>query len=126
MHHYVSAIEAWEILTSDKDFILIDTRTEQEWSNIGTPDIGNKILRISSHLFPDMSANKDFIEILQKHVPDLNAKLIFMCRTNGRSTIASNLASKSGYNNCFILSDGFEGNEMGPGWKNSNLPYVKL
>lgn len=126
MYQYVSALEAWEKLNSSGNFVLVDTRTSEEWKNIGTPDISNKIFRISSHLLPDMNLNEDFAADLVSNIKDKTTNIIFICRTNGRSRIACDIASKIGYENCYVVIDGFEGNAQGDGWKNSNLPYIKL
>lgn len=119
----IISIEAWKLLNSDEKVILVDTRTEDEWKEIGTPKIEGKVFRITSHLKPDMALNPSFFSELEKIVDDKNIKIIFMCKTNGRSSIAAALALKNEYTNPIVMIDGFEGNSVGPGWKISGLPY---
>ena len=44
-----------------------------------------------------------------------------MCASGVRSMIAANLLKNSGYT-AHNVSDGYSGNDQGPGWKNSGLP----
>lgn len=119
----ITALEAWDILNKNSKSVLVDTRTKEEWASYGSPKIdGNKILRISSHLSPNMQPNIDFINELNKQIPNKDLDLIFMCKTSGRSRIAAQLAILNGYHNCYVVIDGYQGSQAGPGWYNSNLP----
>ncbi|MDX2049882.1 MAG: rhodanese-like domain-containing protein [Rickettsiaceae bacterium] len=122
----ITSIQAYEILSKNDKAVLVDTRTEIEWSSVGTPVVGNQVLRISSHLAPYMDPNTDFITELNRRIKDLNRDVIFICRSSARSTIAATNAEKFGYKNCYVVIDGFEGAKSGPGWLNSNLPFEIL
>jgi rhodanese-related sulfurtransferase len=123
----ISSLDAYEMLLSEENSVLIDTRTQEEWDNIGYPKLDNgKLIKLSSHLKPDMRMNEKFLETLEQSIQDENTKLIFMCRTNGRSTAAANLAEESGLENCYVVKDGFEGSNLGEGWLKSGLPVEKI
>ncbi len=119
----INSAEAFKMLHQCKDLVIIDTRTEEEWINVGYPDVGDNILLLSSHLKPHMELNSNFIGDLTRIIEQKDRNLLFICRTSTRSTIAATLATQNGYKNCYIISDGFEGSTSGPGWKNLNLPF---
>ena len=59
-----------------------------------------------------------------------NDKLFFICRSGSRSYQAAKFLSHNGYNYCYNVSDGFEGNKnkldqrsTTNGWKYNNLPW---
>ncbi|NDB82587.1 MAG: hypothetical protein EB127_07575 [Alphaproteobacteria bacterium] len=119
----VDSTTAFNMLNKLNDSVIVDTRTEEEWINIGYPLLENKVFLISSHIKPDMSLSPEFIPKLKDNFKNQETGLFFICRTSGRATVAAHLAEEFGYQNCFIVSDGFEGSEAGPGWKNNNLPF---
>jgi rhodanese-related sulfurtransferase len=99
----IGAIDAFDILQKDKNSVLIDVRTLEEFE---------KMLR---NLFGKESKE---------------AKLFFICRTGGRSDFAARLTSELGYTKCFNITSGFEGDldsshQRGKmsGWKAENLPW---
>ncbi|MDX1923709.1 MAG: rhodanese-like domain-containing protein [Rickettsiaceae bacterium] len=121
----ITASQAFDILSSSPQSFLIDTRSREEWRKNGYPLFENKVLLISSHLMPDMLANPQFLRLLQEKCKNMDASMIFMCRSSTRSRIAADIAEAAGYKNCFVVSDGFAGSQFGPGWKNSNLPIAE-
>ena len=57
-------------------------------------------------------------------------KLFLICRSGGRSTHAAKYLTSCGYNHCYNVSDGFEGDKNTllhrseiNGWKYNNLPW---
>lgn len=123
--NYISSSEAYEKLQNNSDYILVDVRTEDEWNNVGFPKLENNFFKISSHLAPNYSLNPDFIEILENTIPSKDVHIMFMCRTNGRSAIAADLAEDADYENVYMITDGYEGSPAGDGWIKSNLPVEK-
>jgi rhodanese-related sulfurtransferase len=49
------------------------------------------------------------------------SKIIFMCKSGGRSNQAAIHINNLGYKNCYNMTSGFSGNS--DGWKNINLPW---
>lgn len=127
----VTPAEAWTLLSTDRQTILIDVRTnaERDW-------VGKVILPETQHysvqwnLYPGGIQNPDFLVQLQAACPDKNTVLLFLCRSGVRSRHAAKLATEHGYSHCFDILHGFEGdkNEQGHrktvcGWCHQNLPW---
>lgn len=119
--------EAFDLLQADKQALLIDVRTQAELALVGrVPDA----LNIEWAFYPGMVPNPDFAKQLAATV-DKGRKIIFMCRTGGRSHNASMVAHQLGYSQAYNMLEGFEGeaNEQKQrtlinGWKHANLPWT--
>ena len=103
--------------------VLLDVRTEQEW-NQGKPDgdkIGLKTYFLSLQ-FEGRIINQNFVVEFKNLKIDQSHEILTICATGGRSQIAAELLTKTGYDSSNI-SDGFLGNnEEKIGWKNNQLP----
>ena len=103
--------------------ILLDVRTEEEWSIDGKPD-GEK-MGLKTHFltiqFADKSFNENFIEDFKKLNIQKDVEILTMCMGGVRSQAAAELLTKENYK-CVNISDGFLGNPENVGWKNSGLP----
>ncbi len=120
----IASTEAFSILEHNQESFLIDVRTNEEWKEVGVPDVDDsRILFLSWRLKPDMSINPEFSDLLLSNIKSKDMKLIFLCRGGSRSNEASQIAYEHGFHNCYNIIDGFEGGANGAGWKNSNLPY---
>ncbi len=107
--HNISVQEAFDML-SDNNTTLIDVRGISESEIDGRPDVKNSILiTISSDL-------DEFEDILESNLPDKNQKILFICRSGGRSMKASMIAEQMGYMNCYNVEGGFTN------WKSHGLP----
>ena len=61
----VAPREAWKILENDRAAILVDVRTDAEFSYVGVPDLSSlskETSFVSWQMFPSMSVNPDFAE----------------------------------------------------------------
>jgi rhodanese-related sulfurtransferase len=106
----ISPQEALDILSKDKTSILIDVRTQEEWSG-GVTDIENL-------KFATISANLDeFENNIQNIAHEFESPALFICRGGVRSAKAAEIAEKLGYKNCYNIIGGFTE------WCNANLPY---
>ncbi|NUU31537.1 rhodanese-like domain-containing protein [Arthrobacter sp. C9C5] len=131
----LSPQEAWAKLEAGA--ILVDVRTEAEWSQIGVPVTAAATEERQDPLFVQWTLaggapNPHFLEQLQRQLrqqaPDATAaELVFLCRSGARSAAAANAATAAGFTAYNVL-EGFEG-EPGPtgartvnGWKNRGLP----
>ena len=127
--------EAWSLLKSDPQAVLVDIRTKAEWSYVGIPDlsdIGREPVFAQWLLAPAMSENPNFFDEMttQGVTPDKAA--IFMCRTVNRSPRAARAMTAKGFPRCYFLRDGFEGSlddkkHRGhrDGWKAAGLPWIQ-
>jgi len=118
--------EAHEILQSAPGAKLVDVRTRAELDWVGVvPDA----ISIEWATYPGMKLNQNFISQLEQQV-DKESLVIFLCRSGVRSHHAAILATKAGFNDCYNILEGFEGdknsdnqrNVLG-GWRAENLPW---
>jgi len=135
----VSAVEAFEALSSEPEALLIDVRTKAEWAYVGLPDlsaIGKEILLVEWQSYPAMAVNTDFADVLaaelQRRGVERETALFFLCRSGVRSLAAAKAMAQAGFDRCFNVAGGFEG-PLDParhrgtvdGWKASGLPWVQ-
>ena len=115
----IKSSEIKKFLESNPKTVLLDVRTEDEWSTVGKPD--TKDLGIKSY-FITISQDPSFVDSVKQNI-DIKEKILVMCAAGGRSVVAANLLAKEGYDTLNV-SDGFSGNGQDPGWKNLGLPSV--
>jgi len=135
----VTALEAFNELSSGQDATLVDVRTQAEWSFVGLPDlrpIGKEPVLAEWQSFPSSGPNPDFAatvsDYLVKKGLDRNAPIYFLCRSGARSQAAAIALTQAGYTQCFNISDGFEGpldvdghRGTQSGWKAAGLPWIQ-
>ena len=131
----VSSKEAWGLLASDQNAVLVDVRTDAEWNFVGVPDLSSlskQPILIQWLTFPDSNVNEQFGEQLEATGVDKEATLLFLCRSGQRSAAAARLMTRRGFANCLNVSDGFEGDpdaerhrSTSNGWKFSGLPWTQ-
>lgn len=131
----VPSKEAWDVLASDSAAVLVDVRTDAEWSFVGVPDLSElskSPVLLQWLTFPDSNINEQFGEQLEATGVDKDTTLLFLCRSGQRSAAAARLMTGRGFTRCFNISDGFEGNpdnerhrSTSNGWKCSGLPWTQ-
>jgi len=135
----MSCIDAWDRLKSEKPAYLIDVRTKAEWAFVGVPvlsEAGSEPLLVEWQSFPAMERNAAFVDTLSKSLAasgaDMDAHLLFLCRSGVRSQAAAIAMTEYGYRNCFNVTGGFEGppdpdghRGLVGGWKASGLPWTQ-
>jgi rhodanese-related sulfurtransferase len=133
----ISAVEAFNKIQNE-NAILIDVRTDAEFAFVGMVDLSSfnkEAICLPWKIFPSMNLNPRFQMMLEKALTQIcpepkKAELIFMCRSGARSFEAARFMAESGYENCYNLTFGFEGeaDQNGHrgninGWKACNLPW---
>ncbi len=131
----VTVEETWEILTQNDKAVLIDVRTEVEWAFVGTCDlseIDKAPLFVSWQLFPHMEINPAFTDLIMVEDIPKDSLLYFLCRSGIRSKSAAAAITQAGYENCFNILGGFEGDRdhsghrgQTGGWKAAGLPWIQ-
>jgi len=135
----IPSAEVWRLLAEDPEALLIDVRSQAEWTFVGVPDlssIGKEALLLEWQRFPGMARNTGFVTELRRAVGARGAgeetALYFLCRSGGRSAAAAAAMTAAGYRNCFNVADGFEGRldatrhrGVVEGWKATGLPWVQ-
>lgn len=119
-------VEAYEILRSAPGAKLVDIRTRAEIDWVG------KIpgaVEIEWSSYPGMRLNPHFLAQLEQAV-EKEALIVFICRSGKRSHFAAIAATEAGFNDCYNVLEGFEGdrnsdnrrNTLG-GWRKAGLPW---
>lgn len=129
----VNPAAAWQGLSEDPSACLIDVRTNAEWSYVGVPDvgpIGKRTLCVSWKLFPDNAPNPDFVEQVRAAGVTPDQQVYLICRSGQRSRDAAIALTEAGYQVCYNVAEGFEGDKDGSshrgtvnGWKVAGLPW---
>lgn len=133
----ISCREAWDLLTSDPDVVLVDVRTNVEWQLIGKPDLSSLHKEPVYVQWVTMEGmNPNFVEDLKMSLARAGAtsdtQILFLCQSGGRSKMSAMQCTEQGYSRCYNVADGFEGaldenkhrNSL-DGWKFTGLPWTQ-
>jgi rhodanese-related sulfurtransferase len=138
----LSPKEAWDLLAREPKAVLVDCRSQAEWSFVGLPDLGalaRQVVCVEWQSFapatpetgrPRMIANPNFVtDVARAGVPK-DVPVVFICRSGGRSRSAAIAMTEAGWTTCFNLAGGFEGTHdtakhrgTQQGWKAAGLPW---
>ena len=91
--------EAWKLLNQDQSAQLVDVRTRPEWMFVGLPDLtslGRRAVLQSWQVFPAMEVDANFVAELAQQLPDMEAPILFICRSGGRSRAAAAALTAAG------------------------------
>jgi len=135
----ILAVDAYALLKGDSTSVLIDVRTQAEWTYVGTPDIqvlAKTPLFLEWQTYPSMAVDANFAPRLEALLDSEGvrhgASLLFLCRSGARSRHAATAMTSAGWAPCFNVSDGFEGplgdsRQRGgiSGWKAGGLPWTQ-
>lgn len=145
---YVDAKEAYAMMQKDKNVILVDVRTPEEWQFVGNTPMAQIMIPSVHFMYDAMDAkkpryrsvtNSDFVSQLEEAAYKLGANetstYILMCRSgSSRAQPAAKMLYQYGYKNVYIMTDGFEGGKVKDGdkkgfrlkngWKNAGLPWT--
>ena len=135
----VNPSETWTGLAEKADSILVDVRTNAEWSFVGIPDLSSvnkQAILIEWKQFPTMTQNEDFASILMDKLDgSAPSDVYFLCRSGVRSLAAAALmvdifAAQGWSVNCINVTEGFEGDLDADGhrgnlngWRASGLAW---
>ena len=135
----VTPSEAMALLKDHPGSVLVDVRTQAEWSFVGVPDLsglGQDPVFLEWQSYPSMTVNPDFLTHLEgeleKRGTAKDAPVLFLCRSGARSRSAAIALTNAGYSRSLNIAGGFEG---GPdpsrhrgtldGWKAQDLPWAQ-
>ena len=131
----LSPQESWNVLVTENDSLLIDVRTDAEYSFVGVADLSSlnkKTIYSNWLLFPSSDLNPEFVAELESKNFDKDQPLLFLCRSGVRSKHAANAMTALGYSKCYNVVGGFEGDKdetfhrgSENGWKHAGLPWVQ-
>jgi len=105
---------------------LVDVRSHAEWDLVG--EIPGTV-QLEWQAYPGWVLNPYFVQQLKQQV-DVEALVMFICRSGGRSHQAAVVAHNAGYTEVYNVLEGFEGDKstdgrrgQGCGWKAAGLPW---
>lgn len=133
---YAGDRDPWNVhdaLTSEKDSVLIDVRTVPEWQFVGVPDLsalGKDVLFIEWQSYPEMKINENFVDDVRAAGVKPEQPVYLICRSGVRSKAAAKALTAAGYQVCYNVAEGFEGDKddrarrgsIG-GWRYHDLPW---
>lgn len=132
--------QAWDLLAQDSVAILVDVRSQPEWSFVGVPDLSGLKKRpvlaawqtYDPAARPAMVPNAGFAAAVEAAQSDKSAPIIFLCRSGARSKAAAIAMTRRGFQRCYNLAGGFEGPHDDAlhrgrvsGWKAAGLPWTQ-
>lgn len=131
----LSPQEAWALLESDPSANLVDVRTNAEWSYVGVVDLrilNREPIFIEWQHFPDGRINPEFVDQLESTNLNQKSPVLFLCRSGVRSVSAAIAATERGFDRCYNIAEGFEGDPdadkhrgLSNGWKVRGLPWIQ-
>jgi rhodanese-related sulfurtransferase len=121
--------EAFDRLKKNANAVLIDVRTQPEWTFVGLPQV-DRLVRVSWQVYPMMEVNADFVANVKAMGISPDTEIFCICRSGARSASAATALTKAGFSNCWNVAQGFEGDKNSDGrrgatngWKASGLPW---
>ena len=128
----ISVEECWDRLRQQDSSQLVDVRSQAEWAFVGVPDlssIGKEPIFLEWLSLLSGKPHPDFVAKLSQNIGgEKTTPLYFLCRSGTRSLAAAMAMTQAGFENCFNVLCGFEGeldesHHRGQknGWKSKNL-----
>jgi len=123
--------EAYDLMQRSDNAVLIDVRTDAEWAFVGFPAVEN-LIRLSWQAFPTMERNGNFVADVEAAGVSKDADVFLICRSGARSASAAAALTEAGFENCYNVAEGFEGDKDASGrrgsvggWKHAGLPWIQ-
>ncbi len=122
----LSPTDAHQLLMDRPNAILLDCRTQAEWTFVGIPVMDNSRF-VEWTTWPDGSHNADFIREVAGGL-EPSQPIVVICRTGGRSEAAAHALTDAGFVEVYNVLDGFEGHTDAEGhrtggWRGAGLPW---
>ena len=123
--------ESWKLLNDNVDAVLVDVRTDAEWTWVGVPDLsrlGRDV--VSVQWMTAAGRNQNFVaDLIAAGVTPGERPVIFLCRSGNRSIPAAQAATAAGIAPAYNMLEGFEGqldangHRGVTGWRAEGLPW---
>lgn len=135
MSDYASDLDprqAWDLLASDPNAVLVDVRTSAEWQWVGGADLSglDKHTLGVEWMTSVGEPNQRFVEQLREAGVGPETPVLFMCRSGARSAAAARAVTAAGYGPAYNVAEGFEGDPDAQGhrgtvngWKVAGLAW---
>ncbi len=122
----LSPTEAHALLSERDNAVLIDCRTQAEWTFVGIPDVpGTRLVEWSR--FPGGMVNESFVDDASAGL-SREQPLVVLCRSGARSIAGATALTAAGFSEVYNVLDGFEGHlnehdHRTGGWRGAGLPW---
>ena len=118
--------DAHALLLERPNAVLVDCRTQAEWTFVGVPAIPGTRFVEWSH-WPEGGQNENFVKDVAGGL-EPGQPIVVICRTGGRSAAAAEALTDAGFTNVYNVLDGFEGHpdvdgHRTGGWRGAGLPW---
>jgi len=132
MIEQLTPLQAWEVLQNEPDAVLVDVRSQMEFSYVGHP-VGAVLVPWQEP--PDWRVLPDFVERLRRALPAAQTPpeqrpLLLLCRSGHRSQEAAQALAAAGFVRLANVVEGFEGDRDAEGrrgtlggWRFHGLPW---
>ena len=80
----ISPSESYQRLKNNPNAVLIDVRTQPEWTFVGVPLV-DRLVRLAWQVFPVMQVNERFVEEVTAMGLPKDAEILCICRSGARS-----------------------------------------
>ncbi len=134
MSKEITPPQAWEILQTNPEAVLLDVRSRMEYDYVGHAP-GSVFVSLKEP--PAWETEVDFVKnvetTLKQYRPDKEPQeltILAFCRSGARSMTAAEELTKNGFKNVVSVAEGFEGdkNEYNHrnsinGWRFHGLPW---
>lgn len=128
-------LQAWEILTTDPQAVLLDVRSRFEYEYVGHPEPS---INVPWSEVPDWKVDPDFAHKVRQRLAAMTGNriepeamtVLTLCRSGKRSMAAAQRLAEHGFTNLINVAEGFEGDldangqrgRLG-GWRYHGLPW---
>ena len=128
----VTPAEAYDAVTGPDEALLVDVRSEAEWTFVGVPDLsssGREPGFVEWSRWPGGAPNESFVDEVRALGLTEGTPVYLLCRSGVRSSAAAEALTEAGLGPAYNIGDGFEGphdpahHRTPGGWKNSGLPW---
>ena len=91
----ISPTEAHQRLQGNASAVLVDVRTQPEWTFVGVPAV-ERLVRLAWQVFPAMQVNAKFVEEIEQMGLPKDAEILCICRSGARSSSAASALTEAG------------------------------
>jgi len=123
--------EVFDRLKANANAVLIDVRTQPEWTFVGLPQV-DRLVRVAWQVYPMMDINAKFVDDVKAMGLAPDTEIFLICRSGARSASAATALTNAGFTNCWNVAQGFEGvkdasghRSSTNGWKHAGLPWTQ-
>jgi rhodanese-related sulfurtransferase len=84
--------DAFERLQKNPSAVLIDVRSQPEWTFVGVPQV-DRLMRVSWQVYPSMEVNGNFVSEVKAMGLGDDTEILCICRSGARSASAATALS---------------------------------